>query len=98
MKINVTQECIRQGKRNDGGSCPVALAIKEVFPDSDVHVSKMGIYIDNRQERSVSISSNIDGAVEAFMLGISLKIPVNVSTFIEKYDAGQWVVPFSFNL
>ncbi len=38
MKIKVTAKHIRCGKKGDGRSCAIALALKEVYKTNNVHV------------------------------------------------------------
>lgn len=37
-KVSVTQEHIRKGSRHDCSSCPIALALKDMFPGRHVFV------------------------------------------------------------
>lgn len=45
MKIKVTKEDIRNGKRGKCSKCPVALAIGRIFPNERISVTELGIKI-----------------------------------------------------
>ena len=46
MIISVSQEKINNGKKSDFRFCPIALTLKELFPDKDVYVTGSYIRID----------------------------------------------------
>lgn len=45
MKIEVTEKHIQSGHRGLGSECPIALAIREVIPDTHVFVTHSSITV-----------------------------------------------------
>jgi hypothetical protein len=72
MKIDVTQEDIANGVREDGTSCPIALACE-----------RAGLYAPNVDNEIATDEGNYNMTAEAIR-------------FIEDFDSGQPVKPFSF--
>ena len=86
MIINVTQEHINQGWRKSCRRCPVALAIQEVIRDKVIIVSQR-IYIYKDKE-----------AYDLSKWELILEYPAIVKTFIDTFDDGGLVEPFSFEI
>ena len=79
MKISITAEHIKNGKRNSCTDCPVALALLEKNYDAYVSCRKLTVRktpADYHQP---------------------LYVPQTVRTFINNFDGGLEVFPFSFN-
>lgn len=79
-KIEVTKKDIKGGKRGDGYSCPIALAVRRTL---GINI----ISVDN-----ISVDFPFEGK------GFSAEIPTKVQRFIDSFDDGQDVKPFSFIL
>ena len=85
MKINVTDRDIRLGKRNSNGCCPVARAICK---------AKRISFTENNLWNVVSVGhTQVDVRNEH-----SVMLPDKVRTWINKFDSGEKVRPFSFIL
>lgn len=81
--IQVTQEDIDQGCRNSGGRCPIARAlIRALSVDFSPHV-----YVAKTQ---VNVWNNKKFVVQ------HRGIPEVAKNFIKQFDAGEKVLPFSF--
>lgn len=78
MRIHITSEHIRRGKRRNTISCPIALALKEKYYDAYVATNFMQI----REQKGDYWQK--------------LRYSRAVKTFIQKFDAGEEVSPFSF--
>jgi hypothetical protein len=82
--INVTAGHIAKGEHDSCRFCPVALAMKEAFPDAElVAVDSARVIMGGGLRRR--------GWVE-------LDLPDAATRFIEAFDAGDPVQPFSFDL
>lgn len=82
MKIEVKAVDIRKGEPNRASYCPVALALKRAFPGARiVDVDRTAIHVDSYGKGD----------------GCKWKdTPARVRKFIERFDAGDLVKPFSF--
>jgi hypothetical protein len=49
LTITVTDSQIRRGIRHSATNCPIALSIREQFPDEDVTVDVFSILIDGKK-------------------------------------------------
>jgi hypothetical protein len=90
MKIQVTQDHINAGKKEDCQKCPIALAIAEAIPN--IHVSVFG-----------KLSSVCNAPAEfrqAYIRldGIGYRLPQEASDFIDDFDYSREVRPFEFKL
>ena len=88
MKITVTQEDINEGSPQDPGSCPVALAcIRELKlgKTDDIEVVENAVAVGRS-------TANGDWVTKTY------KPPVKVTKFIEAFDKGKPVKPFTFTL
>lgn len=87
MLINVTQDHIDRGVKEDCEKCPVALAVFETVPGCVyADVSDIGI--------KVHIRDVANGGY-----GVSTtKAPASVPAFYAAFDSGRPVKPFSFEL
>jgi hypothetical protein len=81
MTINVTQDDIAKGKKNNCLRCPVALAVIRETGIHDVYV----------YGSSVTFYRHSDQCCERYNTD-------EVSEFIENFDGGGTVAPFSFEL
>ena len=84
--IKVTQEHINKGKRKDYSSCPIALAVKDVFPNDVIEVGQFDLTFENCDYESGN----------GKYLGYEL--PNIACNFVEDFDAGRNVKPFDFEL
>lgn len=75
-QITVTQEDITNGFPGSYTSCPVALALRRVFPEEGVDVDSDSLIIGDRE---VETSEAVGG-------------------FMEEFDEGSPVEPFTFTL
>ena len=83
MRIEVTQEHIDNGVRKDAGCCPVGLALKDAgVQDPDV-------------QRSFARWEEVSGEWRRTKLP---ELPAAAQLFIERFDAGEPVRPFTFRL
>lgn len=87
MKICVTAKHIKKGKRNEGHSCPIALAIREELDCAIKAAKKLG--------KEDTFKVDVGGA-EIYIGNDSYIIPEKACKFIEKFDDGGTVKPFSF--
>ena len=87
--IYVTQEDIHQGVCRDAEQCAIALALAHEYKDE---VS--WIEVENHEE--IKIVNEKDD--EWYKVHIDLNHEGRVSKFIEDFDAGKIVEPFSFNI
>lgn len=86
--INVTAKHIQNGKRNNRGHCPVALALKEIISSN---------YIIEVLEKSIDIFSIYP--VNGNYYDSSIDLPDDAINFIKEYDADHPIYkPFSFDL
>ena len=81
MKIQVKEIHIKRGTRNNGQSCPIALAFREqrpdlIWPDVDADMITFGSG-DNQTDRT---------------------LPEHVSNWLQAFDLGVPVKPFTFNI
>jgi hypothetical protein len=82
--INVTAEHIAKGEHDSCRFCPVALAMKEAFPDAElVAVDSAHVTMGGGPRRG--------GWIE-------LDLPDAATRFIEAFDVGDPVQPFTFEL
>jgi len=86
MKVQVTNEHIKKGIPCESSSCPVALAVKELFPGKDVavqsfpfNVKVIGVQIDGK---SIDITED----------------QLEVNRFVRLFDHWGYVEPFEFEL
>ncbi len=86
MKINVTAEHIKKGKRGDCNLCPVALAILEEFKRRDI------------KPPAVDVCEEYVRIYDAFMRTHLIDFSCRVTEFIEKFDMKETVKPFAFLL
>lgn len=77
MEIKVTLEHICHGQHHKGDACPVALALREAFPNKKVWVDPL---------YTIEIGEDVYVA------------PEEVRQFVERFDDGEEVEPFAFNL
>lgn len=67
MKITVTQKNINQGKRRVSGCCPVALALRDIKPDSEyISVGTTTFQVNNQ---SFHISEEVKKIICDFDIG-----------------------------
>lgn len=80
VTISVTQENIDEGERNVCSDCPVALAIMAAVPGA------LGVTV-----RFETATVSLDGHRR-----LLLSLPREATEFIESYDDGADVSPFTF--
>ena len=84
MRVEVSEADINDGERYSTASCPVALAVKRVMgADYDVGVYASGVSFYPRRANAWARGANI---------------PHEARGFIERFDAGEDVSPFVFNM
>ncbi len=98
MKIQVTEEHIRQGKPKDTASCPIALAIKDnpAFEKMAGSVEELGVgynYSLADGERTVVADVRKEG-----LLTSRFKLPDGALQFVKQFDKGEPVEPTEFEL
>lgn len=98
MKIQVTEEHIRQGKPKDTASCPIALAIKDnpAFEKAAGSVDELGVgynYSLADGERTVVADVRKEG-----LLTSRYKLPDDALQFVKQFDKGEPVEPTEFEL
>ena len=98
MKIQVTEEHIRQGKPKDTASCPIALAIKDdpKFEKMAGSVEELGVgynYSLADGERTVVADVRKEGLLKS-----RFKLPDNALQFVKQFDKGEPVEPTEFKL
>ncbi len=85
MKITVTEEDIKLGKRSSMAACPVALAIKRITKNTSVLIDER--YVSWLQRDSIKLPSMV-----------YKDTPADVQWFIKNFDDGVVVEPFEFEL
>ena len=98
MKIQVTEEHIRQGKPKDTASCPIALAIKDnpAFEKTAGSVDELGVgynYSLADGERTVVADVRKEGLLKS-----RYKLPDDALQFVKQFDKGEPVEPTEFKL
>ena len=98
MKIQVTEEHIRQGKPKDTASCPIALAIKDNpdFEKTAGSVDELGVgynYSLAEGERTVVADVREEGLLKS-----RFKLPDDALQFVKQFDKGEPVEPTEFEL
>ena len=98
MKIQVTEEHIRQGKPKDTASCPIALAIKDnpAFEKAAGSVEELGVgynYSLADGERTVVADVRKEGLLKS-----RYKLPDGALQFVKQFDKGEPVEPTEFEL
>lgn len=98
MKIQVTEEHIRQGKPKDTASCPIALAIKDdpKFEKMAGSVDELGVgynYSLADGERTVVADVRKEGLLKS-----RFKLPGGALQFVKQFDKGEPVEPTEFKL
>lgn len=82
--ITVTQEHIMSGIRGDCTGCPVAFALADAYPNASY----------------ISVLERDEGVPEGmlFIGTAEMQAPQEVIDFVNGFDAGRTVKPFSFTL
>lgn len=98
MKIQVTEEHIRQGKPKDTASCPIALAIKDnpAFEKVAGSIDELGVgynYSLADGERTVVADVRKEGLLKS-----RFKLPDDALQFVKQFDKGEPVEPTEFEL
>jgi hypothetical protein len=84
--VSVTAGHIARGKRQDAERCAIALALHDVFPDAEyIMVSGDGITLQPCTD-------------DAWMAEAEIMPPPEVAAFVEAFDDGNDVEPFTFEL
>lgn len=85
LTFSVTKDDIRLGKRDDSNSCPIARSVKR------------SLGLKGRKAKSLEVTSaylSVEGS-DGSMAPLG-SLPIGVSNFIEEFDNGETVDPFSF--
>lgn len=85
ITVKVTKTDIAKGNRNAGCACPIARALKRRLPKSTdiyVHPDIVCLWLRQRAQTSMKIA----------------ELPFPARTFVQRFDRGQPVEPFTFNL
>lgn len=83
MRVEVTADDIRSGTPSDCHYCPVALAVARAAGTNPGSVSVDGVYVTIEQ---------FDRTERNY------EPPALVDEFVKAFDAGESVIPFSFDL
>lgn len=83
IRVHVTKKHIADGWTYKSTRCPIALALRELFPEERIMVCDHYMRFENDQDPDDPIF---------------LRLPVEVHHFIFNFDDGRTVEPFSFNL
>lgn len=97
LGIKVTQSHIDKGKPKKSSSCPIALAIKEHFDSKlDVCVCHDRFYLNAPNSITPIIIKK--GYLKRQQVGEPqyTELPWRAQKFIEKFDRGEAVKPFTF--
>lgn len=86
IRVEVTEEDIREGERDNCRSCPIALALQRALPP-DVELVTVGRYY----ARWAFDESK-------FALWFAATLPLQAKRFIALFDDGMAVEPFAFEL
>lgn len=81
-RIEVTSGHIRRGEQQNSCACPIALAIKEQWPGL---VTEIEVLME-------AVNVDVPGGV------YHAEMPRNAGNFVEAFDFGTEVAPFSFEL
>lgn len=84
-RVMITRHHINRGKPEDGNSCPIALALQSRRDVSYVEVGGGVAEIWGKTKRGAT-------PVRTF------KLPLSARNFIDRFDMGRPVEPFSFTL
>lgn len=66
MKIQVTQEHINAGKQHSSTSCPVALALKDAFPQEKISVGYHTVINWPRGRATIDIPPEVTESIISF--------------------------------
>lgn len=80
IKISVTQDHINNGARLHCSECPIALAALDVLPE----------------DSQVSVFPTLRVYFPGYVRGTPYELPETALTFIETFDFGAPVSPFTF--
>lgn len=83
MKIEVTQEDIDSGERRCEGGCPIAMAVSRAFGFCRVVVKTLNCCVWAENRTS---------------LPLYFSLPMAARQFIQNFDNGEGVDPFTFDL
>jgi len=91
MKITVTAEDIAQGEPKDAIYCPVARALTRVW-DRPAWVcwGTATYFADRAPDSSLEFPT--------FLVSFKFDLPDQVNEFIERFDEGDTVEPFEFDI
>jgi hypothetical protein len=82
-EVFVTGEDIANGVPGEPEKCPVALALKRVYPDYEFCVGKNYIHTEKDEVGVLSFNDQVT--------------TLKQSRFVKRFDAGKRVEPFSFD-
>jgi hypothetical protein len=91
IKINVTVGNIQKGTHYSNKECPINLAARKFFKD-DIQIAAKVLYYRIIQFDDVSMKTGAESYLKPIVL------PDEVVNFNRRFDKGESVAPFSFEL
>ena len=88
--VRVKQRHINKGLRQCGNACPIALALRDIFPEAGVDVGNTSLEV-NAEFRDPSTGATDYRLHER-------KMPPIARRFVHEYDHGYQVSPFAFEI
>ena len=83
ITVTVTKTDIAKGERKGRCTCPIARALKRCLPKADgIYVYPASVWVHLPAVTSLSIGH----------------LPPDAKRFVERFDGGEAVEPFTFNL
>lgn len=93
VKVSVTENDIRRGLRNDASHCPVARALYRRFR---VHGKGVAMLVDVGDGQL--LLNRIYTDTDTITAVLHEDMPVSVQKFVDAFDAGRSVKPFTFSV
>jgi hypothetical protein len=88
MLINITQKHIDAGEECNCYSCPIALAISEIFPNKEIGIVCYDSFLPQKYTLEITEQYNKKQYI----------LPSIANDFINSFDSSIDVEPFSFEL
>ncbi len=89
--VNITSEDIASGKRGEPKKCPVACALKRMFPRA------YSVYV-NASEDVQCMGVLWSATISTMKASVSFDFPSEVAQKLAAYDRGGEMIPFSFEV
>lgn len=86
LKIRVTKDDIKQGKRQDLGYCPIALGLRRTIEQQGGDVNIHSVKVDD------------DECKVTYTVMRTFPTPAHAQKFINRFDNGDSVKPSEFTL